>query len=43
MGGWAVTGPMVWSAFFSSGDQGFEVLLDYVDGTVLGSIEYILN
>ena len=33
----------VWSAFFSSGDRGFEVLLDYVDGTVLGSIEYILN
>ena len=33
----------VWSAFFSSGDRGVEVVLDYVDGTVLGSIGGILN
>src|SRR4029078_5670144 len=33
----------VWSAFFSRGDRGAEVVLDYVDGTVLGSIGYTVN
>ena len=33
----------VWRIGLSRGDEGVEVFVDYVDGTVLGELRYILN
>jgi hypothetical protein len=33
----------VWRVFFIRGDRGVDIVLDYLDGTVLGTAEYILN
>ena len=33
----------VWRIFLSRNDEGVEVFVDYVDGTVLGELRYILN
>ena len=33
----------VWRISLSRGDEGVEVFVDYVDGTVLGELRYILN
>jgi hypothetical protein len=33
----------VWRIFLSRSDEGVEVFVDYVDGTVLGELRYILN
>jgi hypothetical protein len=33
----------VWRIFFIRGDKGIDVVLDYLDGSVLGTVEYIVN
>jgi hypothetical protein len=33
----------VWRISLSRGDEGVEVFVDYVDGTVLGELRYILD
>jgi hypothetical protein len=33
----------VWRVFLVRGDEGIDVVIDYLDGTVLGTMEYIVN
>lgn len=33
----------IWRVFLVRGDEGVEVVIDYVDGTVLGTASYIVN
>jgi len=44
--GWATGLPddlWVWRIFLVRGDEGVDVMIEYVDGTVLGTIDYIVN
>jgi len=33
----------VWNVFLVRGDQGLDIVVDFLDGTVYGTVEYIVN